>query len=228
MDYGPCIPLAVEMPTEMDFRQAARYLGAPGEPDPQTLALLRRCAPALAAACRVRAVCRAVRCADLEQAGLWQGEDIARHLSGCEGGVLLAVTLGPGVDGAIRRAGVGDVAAGAAADALASALAEQAADAAQQALVRLWEGRGLYLTGRYSPGYGDWPLTVQPALARLLDTPRQIGLCIQDNGLMTPRKSVTALLGLAGHPVQGHRAGCSHCALRDRCEYRRRGQRCED
>lgn len=228
MDATPCVPLAVELPGEIDFGQAARYLGAPGQPDRQTLALLRRCAPPLAAACRVRAVWRALPCAALEQAGLLQGEDIARHLAGCAGGVLLAVTLGPGVDAAIRRAGVGDVAACAAADALASALAEQAADAAEKALVRLCRDKGLYLTGRYSPGYGDWPLAVQPVLARLLDTPRQIGLCIQENGLMTPRKSVTALLGLAGHPVQGCRAGCAHCALQESCEYRKRGQRCEN
>ena len=110
---------------------------------------------------------------------------------------------------------------GAGTDALASALAEQAADAAEKLLVQHYQGRGLYLTGRYSPGYGDWPLAVQPLLARLLDTPRQIGLCVQENCLMTPRKSITALLGVAEHPVQGHRAGCAHCVLRGRCEYRR-------
>lgn len=120
------------------------------------------------------------------------------------------------------------MAAGAGTDALASALAEQAADAAEKLLVQHYQGQGLYLTGRYSPGYGDWPLAVQPLLARLLDTPRQIGLCVQENCLMTPRKSITALLGVAEHPVQGHRAGCAHCALRGRCEYRKRGKRCED
>ena len=111
MAYMPCIPLAVKLPETADLRQAARYLGAPGEPDEQTLALLRRCAPPLMAACRARAVYRQLSTADLAQAGLLQGQDIARHLAGCTGGVLLAVTLGPGADGAIRRAGIGDVAA---------------------------------------------------------------------------------------------------------------------
>ena len=228
MAYMPCIPLAVKLPETADLRQAARYLGAPGEPDEQTLTLLRRCAPPLMAACRARAVYRQLSTADLAQAGLLQGQDIARHLAGCTGGVLLAVTLGPGAGGALRRAGIGDVAAGAGTDALASALAEQAADAAERLLVQHYQGQWLYLTGRYSPGYGDWPLAVQPLLARLLDTPRQIGLCVQENCLMTPRKSITALLGVAEHPVQGHRAGCAHCALRGRCEYRKRGKRCED
>src|SRR5699024_305644 len=86
-------------------------------------------------------------------AELWQGGDIARHLAGCGEAVLLAVTLGPGVDAQIRRAGVGDVAAGAASDALASALTEQAADQAEASLRAMAAAEGVYLTGRYSPGY---------------------------------------------------------------------------
>lgn len=162
MAYMPCIPLAVKLPETADLRQAARYLGAPGEPDEQTLALLRRCAPPLMAACRARAVYRQLSTADLAQTGLLQGQDIARHLAGCTGGVLLAVTLGR-----VRMEPSAGRASemwppGAGTDALASALAEQAADAAERLLVQHYQGQGLYLTGRYSPGYGDWPLAVQP------------------------------------------------------------------
>ena len=142
--------------------------------------------------------------------------------------MLLAVTLGPGVDAQIRRAGVGDIAAGVASDALGSALAEQAAEAAEAEL-RQWAARqGKYLTGRYSPGYGDWPLAVQPLLAAALDTARRAGLCVTENNLMTPRKSITAILGVSDHPVRGHLAGCGHCVLRTRCEYRKRGITCAD
>ena len=158
---------------------------------------------------------------------LWQGKDIARHLAGCNEAVLLAVTLGPGVDAQIRRAGVGDVAAGAASDALASALTEQAADQAEATLREMAAAEGVYLTGRYSPGYGDWPIGVQPRIAALLDTARRIGLCVTDTCLMLPRKSVTAALGVSREPVTGYRAGCAHCQLRDKCEYRKRGETCE-
>ena len=149
-----------------------------------------------------------------------------KHLENCPQAVLLAVTLGPGVDAQIRRAGVGDIAAGVASDALGSGLAEQAADAAEAEL-RQWAAKeGKYLTGRYSPGYGDWPITVQPLVAAALDTARRAGLCVTDTNLMTPRKSVTALLGVSEHPVKGHLAGCGHCVLRTRCEYRKRGITC--
>ena len=110
--------------------------------------------------------------------------------------------------------------------AIGSALAEQAAEAAEAEL-RQWAARqGKYLTGRYSPGYGDWPLAVQPLLAAALDTARRAGLCVTENNLMTPRKSITAILGVSDHPVRGHLAGCGHCVLRTRCEYRKRGITC--
>ena len=217
--------LPLEKPETVDLEQAARYMGARGGPDAATRALLERWAAPLLAAAAPRAVWLRAPVSALED--LWQGKDIARHLAGCGEAVLLAVTLGPGVDAQIRRAGVGDVAAGAASDALASALAEQVCDAAEAALRQLAAGENLYLTGRFSPGYGDWPIQVQPELARLLDTPRRIGLCVTDSFLMTPRKSVTAVLGLSEQPVTGWRAGCGQCALREKCEYRKRGQTCE-
>ena len=145
---------------------------------------------------------------------------------GAKGSFSRVWVLGPGVDAQIRRAGVGDIAAGVATDALGSALAEQMADAAEAELRQWAAGQGRYLTGRYSPGYGDWPITVQPLVAAALDTARRAGLCVTDSNLMTPRKSVTALLGVSDHPVRGHLAGCGHCVLRTRCEYRKRGITC--
>ena len=219
--------LRLQKPDAIDLAQAARYFGARGEPDAGTTALLERCAAPLLEAAAPRAVWCEAAPAELWEMGLLRGEDVARHLEGCTACILLAVTLGPGVDAQIRRAGIGDIAAGVASDALGSALAEQAADAAESALRQQAAARQLWLTGRFSPGYGDWPITVQPLLARVLDTARRAGLCVTDSDLMTPRKSVTAVLGLSSRPVQGFRAGCAHCALRGRCEYRKRGTTCE-
>ena len=209
MPIGPSRPLNLAKPESIDIRQAARYFGARGEADSATLTLLEKCAAPL-----------------LAQAGILKGEDIFRHLEGCSEAVLLAVTVGPGVDGQIRRAGVGDIAAGVASDAIGSVLAEQAADAAEAELRQWAAEQDKYLTGRFSPGYGDWPIGVQPLVAAALDTARRAGLCVTENDLMTPRKSVTALLGLSDHPVKGRLAGCGHCVLNTRCEYRKRGKTC--
>jgi len=238
---GPVTTLPLEKAARIDLRQAARYFGEPGEPDDATMALLERVAPPVLAAsgedvvaliqpvlaaAMPRAVWRRCDVAELKVAGFLQGQDVPAHLSGCDEALLLAVTLGTGVDRQIRLSGIGDIAAGVAADALASALAEQSADQAEALLRQRITGEGRYLTCRYSPGYGDWPVTVQPQAAELLDAGRQIGLYVTDTALMTPRKSVTALLGVSHRPVTGRLAGCGHCALRGRCEYRKRGKTC--
>ncbi len=49
---------------------------------------------------------------------------------------------------------------------------------------------------RYSPGYGDLPLTFQQEIFRILDCPRKIGLTLNDSLFMTPCKSVTAIFGV--------------------------------
>ena len=226
MSIGPSRPLVLEKPEKIDLPQAARYFGARGEPDAATLALLEKCAVPILAVATPRAVWLEADVDSLWEAGILQGGDVTKHLEECPQALLLAVTLGPGVDAQIRRAGVGDIAASVASDALGSALAEQAADAAEAEL-RQWAAREeKYLTGRFSPGYGDWPIAVQPKVAAALDTARRAGICVLDTNLMTPRKSVTAILGVSDHPVKGHLAGCGHCVLRTRCEYRKRGKTC--
>ncbi|UQT39368.1 hypothetical protein M5E89_13960 [Acidaminococcus intestini] len=54
---------------------------------------------------------------------------------------------------------------------------------------------------RFSPGYGDWPLTDQEKIFRLLELPKKIGLTLTAGGLMAPIKSVTAVIGI-NHGLQ--------------------------
>ena len=156
MQLGQSRTLPVEKPEQIDLAQAARYFGARGTPDETTMALLERCAAPLLTAAAPRAVWLQTDVAALTDAGILRGGDVMRHLDGCPQAILLVVTLGAGADAQIRRAGIGDIAAGVASDALGSALAEQAADAAEAELRQRAAREGRYLTGRFSPGYGDW------------------------------------------------------------------------
>ena len=142
MSIGPSCPLVLEKPDAIDLQQAARYFGQRGPADEATASLLERCAVPILAAATPRAVWLEGDVQSLAEAGLLLGEDVFRHLTGCSHAVLLAVTLGPGVDAQIRRAGVGDIAAGVASDALGSALAEQMADAAEAELRQWAAGQG--------------------------------------------------------------------------------------
>ena len=161
-----------------------------------------------------------------ELASLWQGNDIRRHLKSCTRCILIAVTLGIGVDRLLRREGVSDIAQETLLDTAASCLVEEWASHAEQTLRAECGARGLYLTRRFSPGYGDFPIAVQPDFIRLTHAEKQIGLTATDTCILVPRKSVTAVCGIADHPVTGALAGCATCALRETCKRRKEGIPC--
>ena len=52
------------------------------------------------------------------------------------------------------------------------------------------------LRPRFSAGYGDLDIEVQRDIFRLLDCPKNIGLTLTESLLMTPSKSVTAIIGI--------------------------------
>ena len=85
---------------------------------------------------------------------------------------------------------------------------------------------GCFFTTRYSPGYGDFPLEVQHDFLSALDAQRAIGLYANDAFLLTPMKSVTAVIGVGNKPPQGSKTGCEFCRIKDNCWFRKRGLYC--
>lgn len=156
-----------------------------------------------------------------------EGEDILRHLEGCSQVVLMAATLGAEVERLLMRTGVLDMSRALVLDACASGMIEAVCDALEAELRQRWRPQGLYLTGRFSPGYGDFPLSVQETVCQLLDTQRRMGLTLSPSGLMIPRKSVTALLGLSPTPLSRRSGGCTHCNMYERCLLRKGGKTCD-
>lgn len=56
--------------------------------------------------------------------------------------------------------------------------------------------RGNTLTKRFSPGYGDFPLETQKDMFKALDIGKRIGVSLSDSLVMSPSKSVTAVMGV--------------------------------
>ena len=63
-------------------------------------------------------------------------------------------------------------------------------------LCRELEGEWGTVRPRFSPGYGDLPLSLQKEIFALLDCGRSIGVALGENLLMSPSKSVTAIVGV--------------------------------
>lgn len=118
-----------------------------------------------------------------------QSTALAKHLQGCAAAVLFCATLGPSVDRAIMAQRLHPAQA-LVWDAVGTAAIEQLCDDFCATLPQPQRPR-------FSPGYGDLPLEMQKTLLSLLDAQRLLGVSLTDALLMTPTKSVTAIVGLS-------------------------------
>ena len=154
------------------------------------------------------------------------GQDVPALLADCDRVVFFAATLGNGLEMAIRRAQVRDMTRALVLDCCGSAAIEAVCDEAEREIYAALNDPAVYLTDRFSPGYGDLPITAQPELLAAVDGPRRIGLHLTASNILTPRKSVTALIGLADRPQNKRFRGCAYCSMFETCAYRKAGKTC--
>ena len=214
------------------------YLGyTGGEVDPQLEADMAACAQAVEKAARPKVTYRIFQLKDgrLYQTGEHgprrvdfplPGEDIRRHLDECTRAVLMAATLGPDVETLLMRTQVQDMARALIMDGCASSAIESVCDGFESSLRRQYEAEGHFLTDRFSPGYGDMPISLQTDFCDLLDTRRRIGLTVSRSGILLPRKSVTAVMGIADTPRTRRSSGCANCSMFRTCTIRKSGRAC--
>ena len=121
-----------------------------------------------------------------------RAEKFAKYIEGCDSAVVFCATIGLQVDRLIARYGRVSPARALMIDAIGSELVEGLCDKFYCELMS--DGRR-YLP-RFSPGYGDLPLELQRDVFSMLDCQRRIGVTLGDSLLMTPSKSVTAIVGI--------------------------------
>ena len=216
-------------PTPVNRREALRYMGCHGEPDETLSAVVDACETQLLQTVQPRVIHRVLPlvrqaeqlCADTLSL---PGRDIAAHLEGCDRILLFAATLSAQTDGLIRRVGLSDMTKALAMDALASAEIEQICNQAEEAFRE--QLPNVYFTWRFSPGYGDLPLSLQPQILQLLDAQKRLGLTVTPEHILIPRKSVTAIIGLSAQPLKKGARGCATCRMRNTCAFRKGGSHC--
>ena len=206
----------------LDHREAVRYLGdSRVAMNARMEQLLAECEEEVQKAADPKYLYK-VR--ELPWPELMAGNDIAEHLSGCSKVVILAATLGAGVDRMLRVAQVRDMSRAVVLDALSSVAIEQVCRSFDAFIAQ--EYKDLYQTFRFSPGYGDYPIGLQKWFLTELDAPKKIGLTTNENALLIPTKSVTAVMGLSETEPPKRKRGCASCNLRGECIYRKRGDHC--
>ncbi len=145
-----------------------------------------------------------------------KSKNLSKNLRGCKRAVVFAATLGPNVDMVIRRFSKVDMVMSVIADALGSAMIEQYCDE----ICTYYKNKGLNLRPRFSPGYGDFDIRHQKDFMNILMCHKKIGLTLTDSFMLTPTKSVTAMMGISDTDETCIIKGCEECEKTD-CEFRR-------
>jgi len=151
-----------------------------------------------------------------------EGNDVYALLKSCDSVILMAATLGTQSERMLLRAQARSSADALLLDAVLSAAIEAVCDEAERTLRREHALFNLHLTDRFSPGYGDMPIKQTGEICRILETQKTIGLTVSHNGIMIPRKSVTALLGVSRIEQQRRPSACAVCNMRKTCALRER------
>lgn len=160
-----------------------------------------------------------------------EAEKTAAHFQTAARVSLLAVTIGSAVDALIKEQPPEASARLLILDGTASAAVENITEQLDAIIVREIRRQGFYPTARFSPGYGDWPLSGQKPFLESIQAAR-IGLSATPHFLLQPVKSVTAIIGWSRIPVErNYRAperilpckgvmSCGLCPLAGQCIHR--------
>ncbi|MEG0742987.1 MAG: hypothetical protein RR065_10990 [Clostridia bacterium] len=184
------------------FRNAARFLGVRGADALEELVpLLERAYVELERYAAPKQMLRRFA-ARVENGALCvdtlppvQSRDLCRLFADAKEGIALLVTLGGELDLRIKRLMLMEPALGAALGACSSAAVDTWIDALLKGERVELEARGLTLSPRFSPGYGDVGLEFQRPLLDWLEA-RRIGVRLTQGMLMLPEKSVSALIAI--------------------------------
>ena len=142
-----------------------------------------------------------------------EGRAIRRHLSSSYMVAVLAVTVGDDIEKASSaHFKEGRYVQGLLLDAATTAATEQLADQVDSLIQKEAAKNGQKTTWRFSPGYGDWPVTQQNNFCGLIET-EKIGLSVTDHSMLFPRKSVTAIIGLSTCSQKPAPVKCRACGL---------------
>lgn len=216
---------------ELDVREALRYLGVKGEPEAELLEAVAAVGARLTQQVRPKHTYRVFPLRFEGGNVALEGTDVVLTggmaegmLRDCDRVAILLCTLGAGFETLYRAEQARDAARAAMLDACGSAWVEAGCDEAEKEIAARFPGA--YLTDRFSPGYGDLPLALQPALCALLDGEKRLGVQVTKSLLMNPAKSVTAVIGLADRPQPARIRGCGFCDFKENCQFRKEGMTC--
>ena len=145
-----------------------------------------------------------------------KSEIFTKNLKNCSRVIVFAATIGVEIDRLIAKYGRISPSRALIFQAIGAERIEALCDTFCKELAN---EKKMNLSPRFSPGYGDLPLSVQKYIFDVLDCSKHIGLTLNDSLLMSPSKSVTAFVGLSNNKNIEINNKCTLCDKTD-CAYR--------
>ncbi len=125
-----------------------------------------------------------------------KSKNLALNLKDCGKIVLFAATVGHGIDRLIKKQELLSPTKAVCLQAIGSERVESLCDFFNNELKNEYEKKGFSLKPRFSPGYGDLSLELQRKIIPALDCTKLFGISLGENLMMSPSKSVTAIIGI--------------------------------
>lgn len=150
-----------------------------------------------------------------------ESNDLYEVLKDCNECILMAATLGINIEKDIKKYSCTELTKGIIIDSCATTAIEEVCDKVQNEIENNILKNGQYLTFRYSPGYGDLLIEKNTEILTILNGQKEIGLTITNNGIMIPRKSVIAIIGISDKKVEQDKKSCSTCKNKSTCKFKK-------
>lgn len=122
--------------------------------------------------------------------------NLYRNLENCKEIYVFVATLGLGIDRKIKRYTDISPVKSLAFQGVGSGAIEDYCNYFNKYIKILEEDKGNKIKPRFSPGYGDLDLNLQKDIFNALEVTKKIGVVLNDSLLMTPSKSVSAIIGV--------------------------------
>lgn len=150
-----------------------------------------------------------------------ESKDLYKVLKDCNKCILMAATLGMDIEKDIKKYSYTELTKGIIIDSCGTTAIEEVCDKVQDEIKNTILKDGQYLTFRYSPGYGDLPIEKNIEILNILNGQKEIGLTITNSGIMIPRKSVVAIIGISDKNIKHSRKSCSSCNNKNTCKFKK-------
>ena len=120
-----------------------------------------------------------------------ESKNLSKNLCQCKEAYVFCATLGIEIDRLIQKYAKIEPSKSVVIDSVATTLIEEFCD-----YINKFLGEKNKLCPRFSAGYGDYSIKHQKMILERLDASRKIGVSLLESYMMTPAKTVSAIIGI--------------------------------